>query len=80
MGVGIPTGGSVAISMTMTGVMTVAMPLIAEFQFTQEIEDRLLAPISVEGIAVEKRSSRFPRAYCWARISTSARSTWECSS
>jgi hypothetical protein len=31
MGVGIPTRGSVAISMTMTGVMTVAMPLIAEF-------------------------------------------------
>jgi hypothetical protein len=29
------------ISMVFTGVWTVAMPLIAEFQFTREIEDRL---------------------------------------
>ena len=28
----------------MTGVQAVSMPLIAEFQFTREIEDRLLAP------------------------------------
>jgi ABC-2 type transport system permease protein len=49
--------GIMAISMTMTGVMTVAMPLIAEFQFTKEIEDRLLAPIRVEWIAVEKMLS-----------------------
>jgi ABC-2 type transport system permease protein len=46
--------GIMAISMTMTGVMAVAMPLIAEFQFTKEIEDRLLAPIRIEWIAVEK--------------------------
>jgi len=46
--------GIMAISMTMTGVMAVAMPLIAEFQFTKEIEDRLLAPIGIEWIAVEK--------------------------
>ena len=49
--------GIMAISMTMTGVMTVAMPLIAEFQFTKEIEDRLLAPIRIEWIAVEKMLS-----------------------
>jgi ABC-2 type transport system permease protein len=46
--------GIMAISMTMTGVMAVAMPLIAEFQFTKEIEDRLLAPIGIQWIAVEK--------------------------
>jgi len=46
--------GIMAISMTMTGVMGVAMPLIAEFQFTKEIEDRLLAPIHIEWLAVEK--------------------------
>jgi len=46
--------GIIAISMTMTGVMAVAMPLIAEFQFTKEIEDRLLAPIQIEWLAVEK--------------------------
>ena len=31
-----------------------AMPLIAEFQWTREIEDRLLAPIDVAWLAIEK--------------------------
>ncbi|MGC2646443.1 MAG: hypothetical protein WA261_09215, partial [Candidatus Sulfotelmatobacter sp.] len=39
--------GIMAISMVFTGVWAVAMPLIAEFQFTREIEDRLLAPIEI---------------------------------
>jgi len=30
------------------------MPLIAEFQFTREIEDRLLAPIEISWLAIEK--------------------------
>jgi ABC-2 type transport system permease protein len=30
------------------------MPLIAEFQWTREIEDRLLAPINIAWIAIEK--------------------------
>ncbi len=51
---GILLPGIIAISMTMTGVQAVAMPLIAEFQFTREIEDRLLAPIRIEWLAVEK--------------------------
>src|SRR5271156_4946320 len=46
--------GIMAISMVFTGVWAVAMPLIAEFQWTREIEDRLLAPISVGWIAIEK--------------------------
>ncbi len=46
--------GIIAISMTFTGVWAVAMPLIAEFQWTREIEDRLLAPIDVSWIAIEK--------------------------
>ena len=37
--------GIMALSMVFTGVWAVAMPLIGEFQFTHEIEDRLLAPI-----------------------------------
>ena len=41
--------GIMAISMVFTGVWAVAMPLIAEFQFTHEIEDRLLAPIDNTG-------------------------------
>ena len=46
--------GIMAISMVFTGVWAVAMPLIAEFQFTREIEDRLLAPMEISWVAVEK--------------------------
>ena len=46
--------GIIAISMVFTGVWAVAMPLIAEFQWTREIEDRLLAPIDNAWIAIEK--------------------------
>lgn len=46
--------GIMAISMIFTGVWAVAMPLIAEFQFTHEIEDRLLAPIDNDWVAIEK--------------------------
>jgi ABC-2 type transport system permease protein len=46
--------GIMAISMTFTGVWAVAMPLISEFQFTREIEDRLLAPIENSWLAIEK--------------------------
>ena len=38
------------------GIWAVAMPLIAEFQFTREIEDRLLAPINISWVAIEKSS------------------------
>src|SRR5499427_2606375 len=46
--------GIMAISMVFTGVWAVAMPLIAEFQWTREIEDRLLAPIEISWVAIEK--------------------------
>jgi ABC-2 type transport system permease protein len=46
--------GIMAISMVFTGIWAVAMPLIAEFQFTREIEDRLLAPIDIAWVAIEK--------------------------
>src|SRR3954470_9150999 len=46
--------GIIAISMTFTGIWAVAMPLIAEFQWTREIEDRLLAPMHISWVAVEK--------------------------
>src|SRR5271154_3766419 len=46
--------GIMAISMVFTGVWAVAMPLISEFQFTREIEDRLLAPIENSWLAIEK--------------------------
>ena len=46
--------GIIAISMVFTGIWAVTMPLIAEFQWTREIEDRLLAPIDIAWIAIEK--------------------------
>ena len=46
--------GIMAITMVISGAQGVAMPLIAEFQFTKEIEDRLLSPIHISWIAMEK--------------------------
>ena len=46
--------GIIAISMLMSGIMAVAIPLVSEFQFSREIEDRLLAPMEIERLAVEK--------------------------
>jgi ABC-2 type transport system permease protein len=46
--------GIMAITMVISGAQGVAMPLIAEFQFTREIEDRLLSPINIPWIAMEK--------------------------
>lgn len=36
------------------GVQSVALPLVQEFGYTREIEDRVLAPLPVELVAVEK--------------------------
>ncbi len=46
--------GIVALTMVFSGIQAVSMPLISEFQFTREIEDRLLAPINAQWVAVEK--------------------------
>jgi ABC-2 type transport system permease protein len=46
--------GIAGLSLTMASIWAVAMPLIADFGFTKEIEDRLLAPVPIEVIAVEK--------------------------
>lgn len=46
--------GVIAICMIVSGVQAVAMPLITEFQFSREIEDRLLAPMETGWLAVEK--------------------------
>ena len=39
--------GIIAISMVLSGIQAVALPLVSEFQFTKEIEDRLLAPMEI---------------------------------
>lgn len=46
--------GVIAVSMVLAGIQAVALPLVSEFQFTREIEDRLLAPMEIEWLAVEK--------------------------
>jgi ABC-2 type transport system permease protein len=46
--------GILALSITLSGMQAVALPLVVEFGFTKEIEDRLLAPISISGVASEK--------------------------
>jgi ABC-2 type transport system permease protein len=46
--------GIIALAAVMTSLQTVAMPLVLEFGWTKEIEDRLLAPLPTELVAVEK--------------------------
>lgn len=46
--------GVLALSMVWTGMQVVAMPLMAEFQYSGEIEDRLLAPIDIHWVAIER--------------------------
>ncbi|HSK27753.1 MAG TPA: ABC transporter permease [Jiangellales bacterium] len=46
--------GIVALTAVLTGVQGTAFPLVIDFSFTKEIEDRLLAPMPVSLVAVEK--------------------------
>ena len=46
--------GIVALTAVMTGLQGTSLPLVIEFSFTKEIEDRLLAPLPVGVVAVEK--------------------------
>jgi ABC-2 type transport system permease protein len=46
--------GIVALTATLTALQSTALPLVIDFSFTKEIEDRLLAPIPVSLVAIEK--------------------------
>ena len=46
--------GIVALTALLTSLQSTALPLVLEFSFTKEIEDRLLAPIPTALVAVEK--------------------------
>jgi ABC-2 type transport system permease protein len=46
--------GIIALSGLLTALQSVAFPLIMEFGWTKEIEDRLLAPLPVDLVTVEK--------------------------
>ena len=46
--------GVIALSLTLSAVQSVSLPMMQDFGFTKEIEDRLLAPIPTELVAIEK--------------------------
>jgi ABC-2 type transport system permease protein len=46
--------GVVALSLTLSAVQSVALPMVTEFGYTREIEDRLLAPVPTPLVALEK--------------------------
>ena len=46
--------GILGISLTMSAIQSVALPMMQDFGWTNEIEDRLLAPIPIPLIAIEK--------------------------
>ena len=46
--------GVVGLSIMFQGIQAVALPLVQEFGYTREIEDRVLAPLPVSLVALEK--------------------------
>jgi ABC-2 type transport system permease protein len=46
--------GLMAITMLMSGVQGVLMPLVTDLSGTREVDERLLAPLSILGVAIEK--------------------------
>lgn len=46
--------GIVALTAVLTAIQSTALPLVLEFSFTMEIEDRLLAPLPTPLVAIEK--------------------------
>jgi ABC-2 type transport system permease protein len=46
--------GVLAISLAFSSMQSVVLPMVADFGFTKEIEDRLLAPIPTQMVALEK--------------------------
>lgn len=46
--------GVIALTAFLTALQTTAFPLVIDFSYTKEIEDRLLAPLPTDLVAVEK--------------------------
>ena len=46
--------GVVGLAVLFQGIQSVALPLVTEFGITREIEDRVLAPLPIEFVAIEK--------------------------
>ncbi|MHB8302236.1 MAG: ABC transporter permease [Acidobacteriaceae bacterium] len=46
--------GLMAVAIMFTGIAAVALPLSSEFGITREIDDRVMCPLPVAGVAIEK--------------------------
>ena len=46
--------GVIALTLVLTSLQNTALPLVIEFSFTKEIEDRLLAPLPVWMVGIQK--------------------------
>lgn len=46
--------GVMALTLVLTALQNTALPLVIEFSFTKEIEDRLLAPVGVQWVGAQK--------------------------
>lgn len=46
--------GILALSLALSSIQSVALPMVQDFGWTKEIEDRLLAPVPIQLIAIEK--------------------------
>lgn len=46
--------GIIALSLALSSVQSVTLPMVQDFGWTREIEDRLLAPVPMELVAIEK--------------------------
>lgn len=46
--------GVIALAIVFQGIQSVALPMVQEFGYTREIEDRVLAPLPIALVAVEK--------------------------
>jgi ABC-2 type transport system permease protein len=46
--------GIMALTLVLTSLQNTALPLVIEFSFTKEIEDRLLAPLPTAAVAMQK--------------------------
>jgi ABC-2 type transport system permease protein len=56
------TPGLVGSAVLLQGIQAVAIPLVQEFSVTREIEDRVMAPLPVWGVAAEKITFAFLQA------------------
>jgi ABC-2 type transport system permease protein len=56
--------GLLALTAVITAMQTLAFPLVAEFGWTREIEDRLLAPMPTSFVAAEKVLFALLRSLC----------------